>query len=628
MTDFTALVTTSGATPDPSKHVNFTQGMVLGADDFNQEFAYLAGRDQWLARDLIGYGVVAGLGVTVDTDGMGRPRVKVAPGVALSPRGELICVGATQCALLNDWLDAEKLQLTGLTRVLAYVVLCYRDCATDRVPIPGEPCRSEDALTAPSRVKDDFRLELRLRPPAQEEEDALRDFVAWLRLIPVLEGAPPGGFLEPDAFAEELTRAAFLTGSPPSPPDFMYGSPPTALRIPAGRYAAYIRVAFDVWARELRAFWRADRVGGCCEPPDEGCLLLAAVDLALAGGTPPTVANRPALPGATPLPDATPRFERRPFLVHLRMLQEWVLSGGAPGSGGGGGGPAPSPGGTPPAIVFGGSGAEGVLAAYSRADHVHAAPPVPQPGGPPGALSFGVTGVAGDSPNFAPANHTHTLPALPPVPAAATMPPTANTYGQLGGVGDSDDYARANHAHPMPVAPRIPDPGDTTEPIIFGGGGSSGFSELYARADHVHPAPSPGGLGRLVAAGRFTTDPSPGPDFAVGGLVAFRLGDAKATLYLLRYDGYKSDTRHTVTGAPWVRISDSVPHVFEYMGRSADKPLAEGLEGLLPTVDNPELQDLVKNVGIKELGLVIRVQTIGGDPADLGFVVEITALEG
>ena len=49
---------------DPTKHVNYVKGMVLGVDDFTQEFEYLSGRDQWLARDLIGYGTVAGLKVS------------------------------------------------------------------------------------------------------------------------------------------------------------------------------------------------------------------------------------------------------------------------------------------------------------------------------------------------------------------------------------------------------------------------------------------------------------------------------------------------------------------------------------------------------------------------------------
>ena len=43
----------SGVT-DPTLHVNYVRGMVLGVDDYVQEFAYLANRDQWALRDLIG----------------------------------------------------------------------------------------------------------------------------------------------------------------------------------------------------------------------------------------------------------------------------------------------------------------------------------------------------------------------------------------------------------------------------------------------------------------------------------------------------------------------------------------------------------------------------------------------
>ena len=50
--------------PDDSMHVNYTQGMVLGAGDFVQEFSYHAGRGRKGARDLIGYGTVCGLRVS------------------------------------------------------------------------------------------------------------------------------------------------------------------------------------------------------------------------------------------------------------------------------------------------------------------------------------------------------------------------------------------------------------------------------------------------------------------------------------------------------------------------------------------------------------------------------------
>src|SRR5947199_6841814 len=107
METFMPRVSPAVATPDPSKHVNYALGMVLGVDDFTQEFAYLSGRDQWLARDLLGYGTVCGLRVTVDSTSRG-PHVTVEPGTALSPQGQLIRVTPAQCAYLNDWLVANQ----------------------------------------------------------------------------------------------------------------------------------------------------------------------------------------------------------------------------------------------------------------------------------------------------------------------------------------------------------------------------------------------------------------------------------------------------------------------------------------------------------------------------------------
>ncbi|PYS42657.1 MAG: hypothetical protein DMF71_08800, partial [Acidobacteria bacterium] len=105
METFMPRVSPAVATPDPSKHVNYALGMVLGVDDFTQEFSYLSGRDQWLARDLLGYGTVSGLKVRIEKDDKG-PRVLIEPGVALSPRGQLIRVTPAQCAYLNPWLAA------------------------------------------------------------------------------------------------------------------------------------------------------------------------------------------------------------------------------------------------------------------------------------------------------------------------------------------------------------------------------------------------------------------------------------------------------------------------------------------------------------------------------------------
>jgi len=131
--------------PDPTKHVNYALGMVLGVDDLNQEFAYLAGRDQWMVRDLIGYGTVWGLSVSVDVNVAGHQEVRVSSGVGVDPRGQLIRVAPAQCADLHDWLAGRTSDVNHWrdgTFLDLYLVLSYRDCQSDLVPIAGEPCRT------------------------------------------------------------------------------------------------------------------------------------------------------------------------------------------------------------------------------------------------------------------------------------------------------------------------------------------------------------------------------------------------------------------------------------------------------------------------------------------------------
>src|SRR5436309_14942210 len=85
------VTTMKGTPPDPSQHVNYARGMVLGVDDFTQEFAYLAGREQWLARDAIGYGTLSGLRVFAEDAGADGPRLPVTAGSAQAPSGEHVC---------------------------------------------------------------------------------------------------------------------------------------------------------------------------------------------------------------------------------------------------------------------------------------------------------------------------------------------------------------------------------------------------------------------------------------------------------------------------------------------------------------------------------------------------------
>ena len=340
--------TTTATAPDPAKHVNYNVGMVLGVDDFTQEFAYLSGRDQWIVRDLIGYGTVRGLKVATEIDSVKGPRVIVDPGVAISPSGQMICVPAAQCAYLRDWVvdhaaDVNSAASSPIASSLKlYVVLCYRDCAVDNVPIAGEPCRTEDQLMSPSRVKDDFCLELRLpksnsalsSPPNelrfdsrafQREEDAIRDFVDWFARIPVTSS---GSSTPLEQFLSAIRDSAqgWVSSPPPSSPlsDFMFGSPPGFLLINSADLSRYTSAAMRLWITELRPKWIV-RWHGCAPShfasdnvADEDCVLLAEL----------TVPIDPVSPGTWTVPNVkvTVNDNARPYLVHLRMLQELLLS--------------------------------------------------------------------------------------------------------------------------------------------------------------------------------------------------------------------------------------------------------------------------------------------------------------
>lgn len=243
----TKQVTTNLAPPDPTKHVNYVRGMVLEVDEFTQEFAYLSGRDRWLAREAIGYGTLRGLALSWSQDKTGKvlPSVMLTSGVALTPCGQLVCVSSNQCADIDQWLAARTDEISsGLAAdassgaLTLYVTLAYSDCLTDDAPVPGEPCRSADELMQPSRITDSFQLELSYEPPLQEEEDAVRGFTAWLNNIHI---APlPDNSVTVEDFVAAVR--AWDTAS----------SDPTTLTVSAADVSAYRAIALRLWVTELR----------------------------------------------------------------------------------------------------------------------------------------------------------------------------------------------------------------------------------------------------------------------------------------------------------------------------------------------------------------------------------------
>lgn len=195
---------------DPYKRVRYTTGLVLGVDEFEQEQAYFIERDRLLTRALHGYGVVRGLRLYDEKSSEGVLELRVEPGLAIDPYGQHICVEREQCAIIDDWLkrkDAAELidGASGTDEVCVSVVLRYGACATDFVPLPGEPCRSEEETRTASRLADDFslRFEFEADRPLQVEEHATR---LLGRLMRALQVRPTEPYVSEDAL-RRLVRA-------------------------------------------------------------------------------------------------------------------------------------------------------------------------------------------------------------------------------------------------------------------------------------------------------------------------------------------------------------------------------------------------------------------------------------
>jgi competence ComEA-like helix-hairpin-helix protein len=307
-----STTTLDPAVLDPRKRVRYATGLVLGVDEFQQDQTYHMEQGRRHQRALHGYGTVYGLDVRARVRD-GEAEVLVTPGLAVDPRGRDICVPEPQCARLDGWLAANTeavLDAAGsLPDALAlYVVLCYRECETDRVPLPGTPCRTEDDAHAPSRIADHFELALVTAPPAYAEERAVRRFGALLRRLRVSDEAP---VLTADALAD-LVRAL---------PEASEGDADAPLHLHPEDAADLVRLAFRVWAVEVRP--RLNGEGGCAPPATDACVVLARLDLALAedGGrfrVDPAASDEGGAPGVTV------HQEDRPYLVSTRVLQEWL----------------------------------------------------------------------------------------------------------------------------------------------------------------------------------------------------------------------------------------------------------------------------------------------------------------
>jgi hypothetical protein len=285
------------------------------------------------------------LRLAVDNNGTAEPIVALETGLGVTPPGRFVRITRRQCASLTAWLNrAENRSQLAVRReslgspprdyVRVYVRLAYRECLTDDVPIPGEPCRTEDETQQPSRVADSWRLRLSFTPPRQFEENAVRALVHWFRRIPIVEHPAA----TPAEVASALRAAVTGGGSPPAPVsgadaeqanELLFDDPPAGLTIAREDLCECLRAALLVWVTELRPivqerFWRSQAGCGCegdatGSPPSESHgpeedLLIGELWVPITA----PVSGAPALDASLPVQI---HEESRPYLLHEAQVQ-------------------------------------------------------------------------------------------------------------------------------------------------------------------------------------------------------------------------------------------------------------------------------------------------------------------
>lgn len=301
------LSITSGI--DVSKRVNYVLGMILGQNEFLQDQLYFLNRDNLHHRILHGYGTVSGLQVHLRDNNEG-PEVLIEPGYAIDPLGRIICVSPTQCASLNGWIstNADDLDLQpgsppNSSTLRIYIALCYRECATDVEPIPGRPCRTEAETQAATRLQDGFRLEFRTSPPAQVEEDGIRELCDLLANIEI--GAAGDTFTTREALIE-LVR---LLAEPPASP----GPGTVAILLDPATAREDLRAALLAWVSEIRPLLLPKDPQNPQGQSNESCVLLAELDMIVNDDLTVDLGNINIIE------------DERPYLLSSRVLQALML---------------------------------------------------------------------------------------------------------------------------------------------------------------------------------------------------------------------------------------------------------------------------------------------------------------
>jgi hypothetical protein len=143
--------------------VRYSYGQRLTAVDLLDEQSYLVGKDRFVARHVLGAGILCGLRATRGDGPPERtPTIRVSRGALLDLCGRAVVVEHDQCLDVAAWYARRRDELPweGAGTFPAWIGLRYRECPSDPVRVPGDPCGCDDGGCAYTRVHESFELAL------------------------------------------------------------------------------------------------------------------------------------------------------------------------------------------------------------------------------------------------------------------------------------------------------------------------------------------------------------------------------------------------------------------------------------------------------------------------------------
>jgi hypothetical protein len=256
--------------------------------------------------------------------------IRVEPGLAVAPSGDEICVPKTMCAKMDDWLKNNADTLTavfgaGPFTFTVCVVLCYKECPTDIVPVPGEPCRDDSEAMQPSRIADSFDLKLCFHddvnslpadactcPVHSARAGGIHELGLLLNRIVVTSSISTGTYATQSDVENEVRKLETLDPFIASLPD------ESPIQIQPADARAILGAVVRVWTTEVLPVLLQRDGQACCGKSGDKCVLLAQATINVS-------AINTVLGGTSGI---TIDDSERPIALSTAVMQEWLLSTG------------------------------------------------------------------------------------------------------------------------------------------------------------------------------------------------------------------------------------------------------------------------------------------------------------